>query len=161
MKEVKSTWSRERGEPRPRLAESPGSRGSPSNARADWGHAAPHIGKSGSQPASARRDNANVVGGNRTPFDRCGADMADVRHHRAVQVVIVEVQAAGSPLDLLAGRHALVPPRRRHLGDECFRTSVTAPSTLPHQDNGWGVLGNGPGVSPVLGHADRCRWTRI
>ena len=63
MKEVRSTWSRERGEPHPRLAESPGSRSSPSNARADWGHAAPHIGKSGSQPASARRDAVPVVGG--------------------------------------------------------------------------------------------------
>jgi hypothetical protein len=35
MKEVRSTWSRERREPHPRLAESPGSRSSPSNARAD------------------------------------------------------------------------------------------------------------------------------
>ena len=74
MKEVRSTWSRERGEPHPRLAESPGSRSSPSNARADWGHAAPHIGRSGSQPASATRDGVTstarpVVGGNRSPFD--------------------------------------------------------------------------------------------
>jgi hypothetical protein len=74
MKEVRSTWSRERGEAHPRLAESPGSRSSPSNARADWGHAAPHIGKSGLQPASATRDGVTptarpVVGGNRSPFD--------------------------------------------------------------------------------------------
>jgi hypothetical protein len=62
MKEVKSTWSRERGEPHPRLAESRGSRSSPSNARSD-AHVARHLGKSGHQPASARRDAVPVVGG--------------------------------------------------------------------------------------------------
>jgi hypothetical protein len=61
---VRSPWSREKGEPHPRLAESPGSRSSPSNAaRSDGGHLAHNIGKGGSMPA-ARRDNATpVVGG--------------------------------------------------------------------------------------------------
>ena len=54
---VRSPWSRERGEPHPRLAESPGSRSSPS--RAD-GHLSGHLGKSASQPASARRDGGDI-----------------------------------------------------------------------------------------------------
>jgi hypothetical protein len=45
---------------------SPGSRSSPS--RADGSHRAGHLGKSASQPVSARRDSTPVVGGNRTPF---------------------------------------------------------------------------------------------
>jgi hypothetical protein len=45
--ETRSPWSREKGQPHPRLAESPGSRSNPSNARADWGHAAHNIGKGG------------------------------------------------------------------------------------------------------------------
>jgi hypothetical protein len=72
--EVRSPWSRERGESHPRLAESLGSRSSPSNARADGGHRVHTIGKSGHQPASATRDGVTpkarpVVGGNRSPFD--------------------------------------------------------------------------------------------
>jgi hypothetical protein len=63
---VKSPWSRERGESHPRLAESPGSRSSPSNAARADGHRAGHLGRSGHQPASARRDNAMPVVG--APF---------------------------------------------------------------------------------------------
>jgi hypothetical protein len=55
MKEVRSTWSRERGESHPRLAESPGSRSSPSNpARSDSSHRAHLVGKG--YGAAARRD---------------------------------------------------------------------------------------------------------
>ena len=66
--ETRSPWSREKGQPHPRLAESPGSRSNPSNARADWGHAAHNIGKGGPRPVSARHDSTPIVGGNRTPF---------------------------------------------------------------------------------------------
>jgi hypothetical protein len=52
--ETRSPWSRERGEPHPRLAESPGSRSSPSNARADGGHLVRSPGKGGG-PASVSR----------------------------------------------------------------------------------------------------------
>jgi hypothetical protein len=71
-KEVRSPHSRERGDFHPRLAESPGSRSSPSNARSDSGHVAPRIGKSGSQPASATRDAPTatpVVGGQRNVIE--------------------------------------------------------------------------------------------
>ena len=63
MKEVRSPNSLTRDQFHPRRGESPGSQSSPSNARADWGHPAPHIGKSGPQPASARRDAVPGVGG--------------------------------------------------------------------------------------------------
>jgi hypothetical protein len=65
---TRSPWSRERGEAHPRLAESPGSRSSPSN-RAD-GHINPHSGK-GWTPLS-RRDSTPIVGGPipPDPFDR-------------------------------------------------------------------------------------------
>ena len=63
MREVKSSWSLTRDMPHAQRGISPGSRSSPSNARADWGHAAPHVGKSGPQPASARRDAVPVAGG--------------------------------------------------------------------------------------------------
>jgi hypothetical protein len=54
----------------PRRAESPGSRSSPSNARADWGHVAHNLGKGGHRPASARRDsNSLVLGGFQSPLD--------------------------------------------------------------------------------------------
>lgn len=62
VREVKSSWSREKGEPHPRLAKSPGSRSSPSNARSD-GHLAHTVGKGGHGPASLRRDSTPVVGG--------------------------------------------------------------------------------------------------
>jgi hypothetical protein len=64
-KDVRSPWSREKGDPHPRLAESPGSRSSPSNAaRSDSGHLAHTVGKGGHGPASVRRDGAvPVVGG--------------------------------------------------------------------------------------------------
>jgi hypothetical protein len=66
MKEVRSSWSRERGEAHPRLAESPGSRSSPSNAaRSDSGHRAHLVGKGYGVTPTARP----VVGGNRSPFD--------------------------------------------------------------------------------------------
>jgi hypothetical protein len=82
MREVKSPSSRERGDFHPRLAESPGSRSSPSNApRSDSGHIAGHVGK-GEGPASVRRDAVSgaardsltptakpVVGGQRDPCD--------------------------------------------------------------------------------------------
>ena len=61
MREVKSPSSRERGDPHPRLAESPGSRSSPS--RSDSGHLAHTVGKGGHGPASLRRDSTPVVGG--------------------------------------------------------------------------------------------------
>jgi hypothetical protein len=60
IREVRSPWSRDRREAHPRLAESPGSRSSPSN-RTD-AHLAGHLGKSASQPASARRNSVPVVG---------------------------------------------------------------------------------------------------
>ena len=56
MREIRSPWTLTRDMPHAQRGISPGSRSSPSNARADWVHAAPHIGKSGPQPASARRD---------------------------------------------------------------------------------------------------------
>jgi hypothetical protein len=54
----------------PRRAESPGSRSSPSNARADGQHRVHTVGKGGHMPA-ARRDNSNepVQGGFRSPYD--------------------------------------------------------------------------------------------
>jgi hypothetical protein len=63
MKEVRSPNSLTRDQFQPQRGISPGSRSSPSNARADWGHAAHNIGKGGPRPASARRDAAPVVGG--------------------------------------------------------------------------------------------------
>jgi hypothetical protein len=72
MREVKSPHSRERSDPHPRLAESPGSRSSPSNARSDGSHIAGHVGKGGSQPASATRDAPTarpVVGGQRNVIE--------------------------------------------------------------------------------------------
>ena len=65
VKEVRSPWSLERGGPAPvrRVGTSPWS-----SARADGAHRAGHLGKSASQPVSARRDSTPVVGGNRTPF---------------------------------------------------------------------------------------------
>ena len=60
MREVKSPSSRERGDFHPRLAESPGSRSSPS--RADGGHLVRSPGKGGG-PASVRGDAVPVVGG--------------------------------------------------------------------------------------------------
>jgi hypothetical protein len=64
MREVKSPSSRERGDPHPRLAESPGSRSSPSNA-ADSGHLVRSPGKG---PA-VRRDSTPVVGGQRNVIE--------------------------------------------------------------------------------------------
>ena len=66
MREVKSPSSRERGVFHPRLAESPGSRSSPSNA-ADSGHLVPSPGKGGG-PA-VRRDSMPVVGGQRNVIE--------------------------------------------------------------------------------------------
>jgi hypothetical protein len=66
MREVKSSWSRERGEAHPRLAESPGSRSSPSNARAD-GHIARHVGKGSAGLASISRGGTPVQRGQRGP----------------------------------------------------------------------------------------------
>ena len=72
-KEVRSPNSLERNQFHPQRGISPGSRSSPSNARADWGHAAPRIGKSASQLVSARRDGAvPVQGGWRSPVDPRG-----------------------------------------------------------------------------------------
>jgi len=69
MKEIRSPWSREKGEAHPRLAESPGSRSSPSNtARADGQHLVHTVGKGGHMPA-ARRDATPTVGGWRSPGD--------------------------------------------------------------------------------------------
>jgi hypothetical protein len=69
MREVKSPSSRERGDPHPRLAESPGSRSSPSNApRSDSGHLVRSPGKGGG-PASVRRDSTPVVGGQRNVIE--------------------------------------------------------------------------------------------
>jgi hypothetical protein len=59
--ESRSSWSLDRSDPHTQRGISPGARSSPS--RADGGHIAPHIGKSGSQPASARRDAVPVQGG--------------------------------------------------------------------------------------------------
>ena len=67
MREVKSPSSRERGDFHPRLAESPGSRSSPSNA-ADSGHLVRSPGKGGG-PASVRRDSTPVVGGQRNVIE--------------------------------------------------------------------------------------------
>ena len=56
--EVRSPWSLSRNEEHPRRGESPGAFSSPSNAsRADssGGHRLHNIGKSGFQPASAKR----------------------------------------------------------------------------------------------------------
>jgi hypothetical protein len=64
MREVKSPSSRERGDFHPRLAESPGSRSSPSNA-ADSGHLVRSPGKG---PA-VRRDSTPVVGGQRNVIE--------------------------------------------------------------------------------------------
>jgi hypothetical protein len=62
VREVRSPWSRERGETHPRLAESPGAYSNPSNPL----H---HVGKGGSRTVPlSRRDSTPVVGGNRTPF---------------------------------------------------------------------------------------------
>jgi len=75
MREVRSPNSLTRDQFHPRRGESPGSRSSPSNAAvSDGGHVAGHIGKSGSQPASATRDGVMptarpVVGGWHSPFD--------------------------------------------------------------------------------------------
>ena len=67
MKEVRSTWSRERGEPHPRLAESPGSRSSPStSALSDSGHRAHLVGKG---YGAVRGENTPVQGGNYGLFD--------------------------------------------------------------------------------------------
>jgi hypothetical protein len=60
VKEVRSPHSLTRDQYHERRAESPGSRSSPS--RADGGHLAHNLGKSASQPASARRDSSPVVG---------------------------------------------------------------------------------------------------
>jgi hypothetical protein len=62
VKEVLSPNSLTRDQFHPQRGISPGAHSSPSNARSD-AHVAPHIGKSGSQPASARRDAVPVVGG--------------------------------------------------------------------------------------------------
>jgi hypothetical protein len=59
VREVRSPHSLTRDQFHERRAESPGSRSSPS--RADGGHLAHNIGKSGSMPA-ARRDSTPVVG---------------------------------------------------------------------------------------------------
>jgi hypothetical protein len=74
VKEVRSPWSSERGDPDPHgmRGYSPGSQSSPSNAaRSDSGHRAGHVGKSGAGLASLRRDNATVPvqGGWRSPVD--------------------------------------------------------------------------------------------
>jgi hypothetical protein len=59
---VRSPWNTTGNEPM--RGYSPGSRSSPSNAaRSDGGHLAHNIGKSASQPASARRDAVPVQGG--------------------------------------------------------------------------------------------------
>jgi hypothetical protein len=69
--ESRSPWSREKGQPHPRLAESPGSRSNPSNAaRSDSGHRAGHVGKSGAGLASIKRDSSPVLGsGFQSPLD--------------------------------------------------------------------------------------------
>jgi len=70
MREVRSPWSRERGEAHPRLAESPGSRSSPS--RADGGHVAGHVGKGGAtrrDNVTGRSTNEPVQGGFRPPVE--------------------------------------------------------------------------------------------
>jgi hypothetical protein len=74
MKEVRSPNSLTRDQFHAQRGISPGSRSSPSNAKGDGGHIAGHVGKGGSQPASATRDGfaptaRPVVGGNRSPFD--------------------------------------------------------------------------------------------
>ena len=56
ISEVRSPNSLTRDQFHPRRGESPGSRSSPSNARDDGGHIAGHVGKSGSGPASLKRD---------------------------------------------------------------------------------------------------------
>lgn len=56
----------------PRRGESPGAYSNPSNNRTrnDGFHRAGHIGESGSQPVSAKRDsNTPVQGGARSPYD--------------------------------------------------------------------------------------------
>jgi hypothetical protein len=70
VKEVRSPWSSERGDPDPHSMRgySPGSQSSPSNAaRSDSGHLNRHAGK-GWTPIS-RRDSTPVVGGWRSPGD--------------------------------------------------------------------------------------------
>jgi hypothetical protein len=63
VKEVRSPNSLTRDQYHERRAESPGSRSSPSNAARSDAHLAGHLGKSASQPASARRDAVPVQGG--------------------------------------------------------------------------------------------------
>ena len=66
MREVKSPSIRERGDFHPRLAESPGSRSSPSNApRSNSGHLARSPGKGGG-PASVRCDSMPLLAVNET-----------------------------------------------------------------------------------------------
>jgi hypothetical protein len=60
---TRSPWSLERGDFHAQRGISPGAHSSPSNARSDGGHLAGHVGKSASQPASARRDSTPVAGG--------------------------------------------------------------------------------------------------
>jgi hypothetical protein len=62
VREVRSPHSLTRDQYHPQRAISPGSRSSPSNARSD-GHLAHTVGKGGHGPASLRRDNTPVVGG--------------------------------------------------------------------------------------------------
>jgi hypothetical protein len=62
VEEVRSPHSLTRDQYHPQRAISPGSRSSPSNARAD-GHLARTVGKGGHGPASLHRDSTPVVGG--------------------------------------------------------------------------------------------------
>jgi hypothetical protein len=71
VREIRSPHSLERSDPHSQRGISPGAHSSPSNARSD-AHVAPHIGKSGSQPASATRDAPTatpVVGGQRNVIE--------------------------------------------------------------------------------------------
>jgi hypothetical protein len=65
VREVRSPWNTTGNEPM--RGYSPGSRSS--SSRADSGHRAGHIGKSASQPVSARRDSTPIQGGWRAPGD--------------------------------------------------------------------------------------------
>jgi hypothetical protein len=58
--EVRSSWDTAGNDPR--RGESPGSRSSPSNPRADGGHIANHLGKGAFGPVSLKRDNVPVAG---------------------------------------------------------------------------------------------------
>jgi hypothetical protein len=101
-REVRSPNSLTKDQYHPLRGISPGSRSSPSKAEA--GHRAGHVGKSGSGPASLRRDNCDGPGAGSgwvaLPNRPTALMTSDYRRHHAsrdVQVIFVEVPVAGAP----------------------------------------------------------------